>query len=135
MKTNELLRFCRKRLRELYSLGQMPAFMDRPTRHELMRQAATGRGIVARSRADSFSEIIHFILIDMGENVKYAPYVLQAWVDGVYFYYDGSNWVQSPEGAKQFDSFVEAEAFIQQNFDPNAARDAILVVPTRELVE
>ncbi len=100
-----------------------------------MQQAALGTSVVARARADSFSEIIRFVLIDMGENVKHAPYVLQAWVDGVYFYFDGHGWRETHVGAKEFASFFEAEAFVQKNFDPNVQRDAILVVPTRELDE
>lgn len=139
IETGELLRFCRKRLRQLY-----PEMRSKPltewTRDELMRDAARGSpGVVRRAQAASFDEVMRFVFRDMGENMRHAPYVLQAWVDGVYFYYHGLDesgglrWLTQHEGAKTYPSYFEAEAFILHNFDPNDARDSILVVPLREV--
>jgi hypothetical protein len=99
-----------------------------------MQDVALGRGIVARARADSFYEIIAFVLVDMGENMKYAPYVLQAWVNGVYFYYTASaEWAEQYDHVKKFPSFIDAEVFVQEHFTADAARDSILVVPLSEV--
>lgn len=136
IETSELLRYCRKRLRQLYPEGIEPPLRDM-TRAAMILEAARGNPrLLARAQADVFDEIVRFVLRDMGENVKHAPYVLQAWVDGVYHYYfENGSWAQTHEGSKQFQSFFEAEAFIVQNFDPNAARDSILVVPWMEVVK
>lgn len=133
LETGHLLRFCRARLRQLVPQGYEPPLKEM-TRAELMLEAARGPRLLARAQADIFHEITRFVLRDMEENMRQAPYVLQTWVDGVYFYYfvDG-NWRPEHVGAKQFLAHTEAEAFIRDNFDPNQARDAILVVPLHEV--
>jgi hypothetical protein len=136
--TPELLRYCRTRLRQLYPAGNGPRLPElaRMTVAERMVEASRSDGrLVARAQADIFAEIIRFALCDMDEDMHAAPYLLQAWTkDGAHHYYfsDGS-WLPTHEGAKQYPSFFEAEAFIQQNFDPNDARDGILVVPLSEV--
>jgi hypothetical protein len=137
LRTGVLLRYCRRRLRQLDPLGHEPKRLVELTRADLMLEASRGQPrLLARAQADIFREISTFILRDMEENVKQAPYVLQAWVNGTYFYYNESaNWLQELAGAKTFESYFEAEAFVLQNFDPNEARDSILVVPISEGVE
>lgn len=114
-------------------------------RHEAMRTAASeGRAArtVSRGRADVLEEIIRYIHVEMSGDVKQAPYILQAWVDGVYFYYTHGDlsreslegtWREQSLGAKEFKSLTEAEAFIMTNFNPDASRDSILIVPLKEV--
>lgn len=134
MKTGELLRYCRRRLRQVYPEGIEPP-LRAWTRATMMQDAARGSPrLLARAQADVFKEIIRFVLHDMGEDMRGSPYVLQAWVDGVYYYFhaDGA-WKSTHDEAKIFASFFEAEAYVVANFDPNEARDSILVVSKREV--
>lgn len=138
IQTNELLRYCRKRIRQLYPKGcgdPSPIELSKMTTAQRMQEASRSDGrLLARAQWDVFEEIKRFVLRDMGEDMRSAPYILQAWVDGVYFYYlESVGWVKDHEAAKTFPSFFEAEAYIQQNFDPNEARDSILVVPLMEV--
>lgn len=134
MKTGELLRYCRRRLRQVYPEGLEPPLREW-TRAQMMQEAALGSPrLLARAQADVFKEIVRFVLRDMGEDMRGAPYVLQAWIDGVYYYFHANGaWKVEHEGAKTFESFFEAEAYVITNFDPNEARDSILVVSQREV--
>jgi hypothetical protein len=131
----QLLQFLRRRLRQTMQDGfELPLLeMDR---HAMSRDAVRGgHKIIARGQMDIFAEIIRYLHTELGMSSKHAPYVLQAWVDGVYHYYAKTEWTLSVSGARTFQALTEAEAFIMQNFNPDVARDSILIVPLKEALE
>ena len=130
----QLLQFLRRRLRQTQQEGYEKSLKEM-SREEMMREASRGMRVIARGQADIFAEIIRYLHTELEMNSKHAPYVLQAWVDGVYHYYAKTEWTLSVSGARNFQTLTEAEAFIMQNFNPDVARDSILIVPLKEALE